>query len=340
MKILITGTAGFIGSHLVNRLIKNPGHEITGIDIINEYNDINLKYDRLKECGIYKDDVSFKDFAYSRQYNNYKFLRADIANFEILNKIFKQEQFDVVINLAAQAGVRYSLENPQAYVHSNLVGFTNILECCRHYKIKHLLYASSSSVYGTNNEPPFSENANVDCPASFYAATKKSNELMAYAYSHLYQLPTTGLRFFTVYGPFGRTDMAPFIFTEAIFNEKPVSVFNNGDMLRDFTYIDDVVESLVRLIDKSSKRKSSEHLYQIFNVGNSQPVKLIDFIHTLEKNIGKKAIIDMQPIQPGDIRITCADNSKLEKSINYKPTVSPETGLAKFIDWYKSYYGI
>ncbi|NDW08340.1 NAD-dependent epimerase [Dysgonomonas sp. 520] len=338
MKILITGTAGFIGFHLVEKLAKQDDIEIVGIDNINDYYDVNLKYARLKTSGIDKEKIACGSLVESSIHNNYSFLKLDLADYQSLQDLFKTQKFDIVINLAAQAGVRYSIENPHSYVQSNIVGFTNILECCRYNNIKHLIYASSSSVYGMNNDVPFSENDNVDYPVSFYAATKKSNELMAHTYSHIFHLPTTGLRFFTVYGPWGRPDMAPMLFAKAISEGKAIKVFNHGDMQRDFTFIDDIIAGVAGLIDKLPDEKSEHPFYQIFNIGNSSPVKLMDFISTLENAIGEKAILDMQPIPPGDVTITYADTTKLEKCINYKPNTTIEEGVSSFIEWYNSFY--
>ena len=338
MKILITGTAGFIGFHLVEKLVKHENTEIVGIDNINDYYDVSLKYARLTKCGIDKDSVRDNSPITSSVYPNYKFSKTDISDYQALSDLFRREQFDVVINMAAQAGVRYSIENPHAYVQSNITGFTNILECCRHNQIKHLIYASSSSVYGMNNSIPFSEDDNVTYPVSFYAATKKSNELMAHTYSHLFQLPTTGVRLFTVYGPWGRPDMAPMLFAKAIYDKKPIKVFNHGNMLRDFTYVDDIAAGIIKLIDKLPDEGSEQPFYKIFNIGNSTPIKLIDFITTLEEAIGKKAILEMLPMQPGDVEVTYADTTKLKKAVNYKPSTSLSEGIYSVIDWYKLYY--
>lgn len=338
MKILITGAAGFIGFHLVQKLISTKGNEIIGIDNINDYYDVNLKYSRLKKCGINKEDITDNQLIQSSKYPNFKFQKLDIADYNILNDLFNNQQFDIVINMAAQAGVRYSIENPHVYVQSNLVGFTNILECSRHHNIKHLIYASSSSVYGINNSIPFTEDDDVNFPISFYAATKKSNELIAHTYSHLYHLPTTGVRLFTVYGEWGRPDMAPMLFANAIKKGESIKVFNNGEMLRDFTYVDDVVTGISLLIDKIPDEKHKHPYYQILNIGNSKPVKLMDFISTLEETIGKKANLQMLPMQPGDVTVTYADTSELKRLIDYHPSTSLKDGIASFVDWYKSYY--
>lgn len=336
MNILITGAAGFIGSHIVKRLMNNSEHFVVGIDNINDYYDIGLKYGRLSECGINTDKISDNTIVHNSIHTNYHFCKTDIADYSQLNKLFEKYKFDYVINMAAQAGVRYSLDNPHAYVYSNIVGFVNILECCRHSKIKHLIYASSSSVYGANNKIPYSECDRVDHPVSFYAATKKSNELMAHSYSHLYQLPTTGLRLFTVYGPWGRPDMAPMIFTRSICEGKPIKLFNNGNMMRDFTYIDDVVESIMRLINKMPDENTEIPFYQIFNVGNSNPISIPDFIKTLETEIKIKADLEMQPFQPGDVQRTYSDSNKLADYVNYKPSTTLSDGIHHFVDWFNT----
>jgi UDP-glucuronate 4-epimerase len=344
MKILVTGAAGFIGFHLVEALIKE-GHEVVGIDNINDYYDVNLKFARLNESGISRTEVEefdchpelvegFPNYVQSAKHEKYKFLKLDITNLKALESLFEQEKFTHVVNLAAQAGVRYSLENPHAYVQSNLVGFVNILECCRHHKIEHLVYASSSSVYGANSKIPFSEEDKVNHPVSLYAATKKSNELMAYTYSHLYNLPTTGLRFFTVYGPWGRPDMAPMLFANAISKGEPIKVFNNGNMKRDFTYIDDIVEGGVRCISSLSKNQPKA---EVFNIGNSQPVDLMEFISFMEGYLGREARKNFMPMQDGDVKITYADTNKLKGDIDYLPKTTLKLGLKEFVDWFKFY---
>lgn len=343
MKILVTGAAGFIGFHMVDALV-NRGEDVVGIDNINDYYDVNLKYARLSELGINQKKVNNQSehnqdvlhYVDSSKYKNYRFLRLDITNLKLLERLFEDEKFDCVINLAAQAGVRYSILNPHAYIQSNVVGFVNILECCRLQKISHLIYASSSSVYGDRSKVPFSENEKVDMPVSLYAATKRSNELMAHSYSHLYNLPTTGLRFFTVYGPWGRPDMAPMLFADAISEGESINVFNNGNMERDFTYIKDVVEGLVQLTLKLKSNRAS--IAEIFNIGNSKPIKLMDFIYGLEKEMGKEAIKKFMPMQDGDVKITYSDSTKLQKAIGYKPTTQLSEGLHKFINWYEAYY--
>lgn len=333
MKILVTGAAGFIGYHLCDKLI-SLGHDVIGIDNINDYYDVNLKFGRMKQLGIDKN-VDWNKKYRSSLYDNYTFFKMDLCDRENLPKLFKEHNFDVVCNLAAQPGVRYSLENPMAYVDSNLVGFVNLLECVRHYSVKRLVYASSSSVYGLNKKVPFSVDDNVDYPISLYAATKKSNELMAYTYSHLYNFQTVGLRFFTVYGPWGRPDMAMFLFTDAILNDKPIKVFNNGYLSRDFTYIDDIVEGLVATIENKNKRAE---LYSLYNIGNGTPVKLLDYIEAIERVTGKTAIKDMKPMQPGDVEQTWADTKELYQDFNYKPTTKIQEGIRQFVDWYKENY--
>lgn len=333
MRILVTGAAGFIGFHLVNRLSKE-GVDVVGIDNVNDYYDVRLKYARLKESGIFQANIGYNEEIKSSKYRNYKFIKLDITDFDNLSKLFEKYHFTHVVNLAAQAGVRYSIENPHAYVQSNLVGFINILECCRHNDIKHLVYASSSSVYGANSKVPFSEQDRVENPVSLYAATKKSNELMAYTYSHLYNLKTTGLRFFTVYGPWGRPDMSPILFANAIRKGEPIKVFNNGEMERDFTYIDDIIEGIVRVIEvKKSKRLP----YEVMNIGNGSPVNLMDFISILEKCLGNNAEKIFMPMQDGDVKRTWADTSKLEKSVGYKPFTELSKGISNFVDWVNAY---
>ena len=333
MKILVTGTAGFIGYHLVRKLI-DLGHNFVGIDNINNYYDVQLKYDRLKESGIYKENLkSSEELIKSKKLKSYFFSKLDLCNKVKLVKLFRKEKFDKVINLAAQAGVRFSIENPMAYVESNVVGFTNLLECCKEFKIKHLLYASSSSVYGLSKKFPLSEKDNVDKPISLYAATKKSNELMAYTYSHLFKIPTSGLRFFTVYGPWGRPDMAPILFANAIVNREKIKVFNEGKLERDFTYIDDIIEGVVLSLNNPPKNNSN---YEIYNIGNGKPVKLLRFIQVLEKKLGKKALKKMMPMQMGDVKKTFSDISKL-KSLGYNPKIKIEEGVDKFIKWFLKY---
>ena len=331
--VLVTGAAGFIGFHLSKRLLKE-GYKVTGFDNVNDYYDVTLKYGRMKELGVDHDNLDDQDPNAA-----FQFVKGELSDKEEMESLFSDNNFDVVVNLAAQAGVRYSLENPHAYIESNIDGFLNILEGCRHGGVDHLVYASSSSVYGSNKEMPFKTTDRVDNPVSLYAATKKSNELMAHTYSHLYDIPATGLRFFTVYGPWGRPDMALFIFTKAIVEGKPIQVFNYGEMQRDFTYIDDIVESITRLIPKApSSDNGAPH--NLFNIGHNSPVKLMDFIHEIEKNLGKEADKQMMPIQPGDVPATWADVSDLFEMIDYKPKVGIEEGVKAFIDWYKEYYGV
>ncbi|MGN6494448.1 MAG: NAD-dependent epimerase [Agriterribacter sp.] len=348
MKILITGTAGFIGFHLANYLIKR-GDTVVGLDSINDYYDINLKYNRLETAGIPKAEIAYNKLVNSTKHKNYSFIQLQLEDKANLEKLFAGQQFDKVCNLAAQAGVRYSLTNPDAYINSNIVGFLNLLECSRHYNIKHLAYASSSSVYGLNGKSPFATSDNVDHPISLYAASKKSNELMAHTYSHLFKIPTTGLRFFTVYGPWGRPDMALFLFTKAILENKPIQVFNNGDMVRDFTYVDDIVEGVVRVIDNPPAGKqqwdathpdpsTSTAPYKVYNIGNNNPVRLMEFIDAIEAHLGKKAEKEMLPMQPGDVAATCADVQDLVADLNYKPQTKVATGIKNFVEWYREYY--
>lgn len=348
MKILITGTAGFIGYHVAKRLIEK-GATVIGLDIINDYYDIDLKYSRLTDSGIKKENIEYGKKIKSTKYGNYSFIKLDLKDKTGIDTLFRSEEFDVVCNLAAQAGVRYSLTNPEAYINSNIVGFMNILEASRHNGIKHLVYASSSSVYGANESLPFSTSDNVDHPISLYAASKKSNELMAHVYSHLFKVPTTGLRFFTVYGPFGRPDMALFIFTKAILENKPIDIFNYGRMLRDFTYVDDITEGIVRVIDsppagnklwdgKNPDPSSSQAPYKIYNIGNNAPVKLMDFVEAIEEKLGKTAQKNMMPLQAGDVPETYADVHDLVKDLHYKPSTDIKTGISNFIDWYVRYY--
>ena len=348
MKILVTGAAGFIGSYVCKYLLSR-GDEVVGLDNINSYYDINLKYGRLLTLGIEGNAVNWYLFVESNVYEKFRFIRMNLEDKQAMQMLFANERFDKVVNLAAQAGVRYSIENPYAYVESNIDGFLNVLEGCRHYRVKHLIYASSSSAYGLNGKVPFSENDSVAHPVSLYAATKKSNELMAHTYSHLYAIPTTGLRFFTVYGPWGRPDMSPFLFASAILNNRPIKVFNNGDMLRDFTYIDDIVEGVLRVIDhvpepnlnwndQNPEPSSSKAPYKIYNIGNSHPVKLMDFIEAIEKAIGHPADKIYFPMQPGDVYQTNADTTALERELGFKPNKSIIEGVRDTIDWYRSFY--
>lgn len=334
--VLVTGAAGFIGFHLSKALLAQS-IKVVGLDNINDYYDVNLKYARLAELGVQRADAEhWNHEAISDQYPDFRFIRLNLEDREALPLLFEREKFDAVINLAAQAGVRYSLENPMAYVDSNLVGFVNILECCRHYEVGHLVYASSSSVYGENGKVPFSEDDRVDYPVSLYAATKKANELMAHTYSHLYKIPTSGLRFFTVYGPWGRPDMAPILFASAITENRPIKVFNNGEMSRDFTYIDDIVQGIVITLKNPPAKEKEQPLYQVFNIGNGSPVSLMEFIATLEENLGKEAAKDMLPMQAGDVPRTWAETTYLNK-IGYRSTTPVDLGVKKFVDWYKAY---
>lgn len=335
MKVLVTGAAGFIGFHLSNSLL-NMGHQVIGLDNLNNYYDVKLKEDRLTQLDVHE---------------LFTFIEEDLSNSSGLNEIFHNNKFDGVVNLAAQAGVRYSIENPHAYIESNIFGFMNILECCRHNNIKHLVYASSSSVYGANETMPFSVHDNVDHPLSLYAASKKSNELMAHTYSHLYNLPTTGLRFFTVYGPWGRPDMALFMFTKAILDGKSINVYNHGNMQRDFTYIDDIVDGISKTLvntaeanvnwsGKSPDPASSKAPWKIYNIGNSNPVNLMDFIFAIENSTGKKATLNMLPMQPGDVPSTYADVNSLSKDVGYHPKTDIAEGVENFVKWYRDYYSI
>ena len=342
MKILVTGAAGFIG-FFVSKMLINQGHIVVGLDNINDYYDVNLKYARLKELGISRENAEkFGQKIKSDTHpNSFSFIRLNLEDREALPQLFKDQEFNAVCNLAAQAGVRYSLENPEAYIDSNVVGFLNILECCRHHNIKHLVYASSSSVYGLNKKVPFETTDNVDHPISLYAATKKSNELMAHTYSHLYGFATTGLRFFTVYGPWGRPDMAMFLFTDAMIQGKPIKVFNNGLMERDFTYIDDISEGVVRILEKNIiPRMSTGEKYKIYNIGNNNSVKLLDFIQAIEENLDIKAKRELLPMQPGDVEKTWANVDALITDYDYRPNTPINKGVAEFISWYKKYYKI
>ena len=335
MKVMITGVAGFIGSTLAHRLLAR-GDQVYGVDNLNDYYDVTLKQARLARLTAQK---------------GFTFEKLDIADRAAMEKMFKREKFDAAMNLAAQAGVRYSIENPQAYIDANIVGFCNVLEGCRHSGVKHLVFASSSSVYGANTKLPFSEHDNIDHPVSLYAASKKANELMAHSYAHLFKLPCTGLRFFTVYGPWGRPDMALFKFTQGIIAGTPIPVFNAGKMVRDFTYIDDIVEGVVRVIDNTAKPDPSWNgndpdpatsyaPYRVFNIGNNNPVQLMRYIEVLEQCLGKKAILDLLPMQPGDVPATSANTDALEQAVGFRPDTTVETGIARFVEWYRSYYKV
>jgi len=330
MKILVTGTAGFIGFHLAKKLLER-GDEVIGIDNINDYYDVNLKYARLHKLGIDRSKIEDNILIESSIYPKHKFIKADLENATALNRLFEAQKFDAVCNLAAQAGVRYSIENPHAYIQSNVVGFMNILEACRNYGVRNLSYASSSSVYGLNESQPFKTTDKTDTPISLYAATKKSNELMAHTYSHLYGIQTTGLRFFTVYGPWGRPDMAPMLFADAISNDRAIKVFNHGKMSRDFTYIDDIVDGIIKVIDNPSN-------YNVYNIGNNAPVSLMEFIETLEDALGKKAEKNFMPMQPGDVESTYADTQDLIDDFGYKPNTKLSDGIGEFVKWYIEFY--
>jgi len=338
LKILVTGAAGFIGYHLCELLLQQ-GLDVVGLDNINDYYSQDLKYARLKELGVSEKEASeFLNIISSTKYNcSFKFVRMDLQDKENLSQLFREEQFSVVVNLAAQAGVRYSIENPQAYIDSNVLGFFNVLENCKTNKIEHFIYASSSSVYGMNKKMPFETTDKVDEPISMYAATKKSNELMAYVYSHLHSLKTTGVRFFTVYGPWGRPDMAPILFADAISKGEPIKVFNNGFMERDFTYVKDIVEGVFRIINIPLKERD---LYKVYNIGNGAPIKLLDFISEIEKGIGVLANKNMMSIQPGDVERTWADVEGLKNDYSYKPETTLSEGVAFFASWFKKYYKI
>lgn len=339
MKILITGAAGFIGFHLIKKILFDDNNvEIIGLDNINDYYDVRLKYERLKVNGIAEDEIKYGELVKSNVNSRYHFIKLNLEDRHNINRLFESERFDIVCNLAAQAGVRYSIENPYAYIDSNIVGFINILEGCVKFKVEHLVYASSSSVYGMNSKVPFSEDDKVDEPVSLYAATKKANELMAYSYSHLYKLPTTGLRFFTVYGPWGRPDMAPILFAQSIVQNKPIKVFNNGNLLRDFTYIDDIINGVTKVIFRKFENSNNEVPYQILNIGNSKPITLMDFISTLENAIGEKAILEMHPMQQGDVKVTYADVTKIMNKYQFIPKIKLNEGINLFVDWFKKYY--
>ena len=312
MKVLVTGVAGFIGMHCAQRLMAR-GDEVIGVDNLSPYYSVELKKDRLRQLGLDCEVL-------------------DIADADALGRVFQSARPEAVLHLAAQAGVRYSLENPSSYVQTNLVGFANLLECCRRHPPRHLVYASSSSVYGANTRLPYSETDNVDHPVSLYAATKKSNELMAHVYSHLYSLPVTGLRYFTVYGPWGRPDMSPMLFSQAIMEGRPIAVFNHGDMQRDFTYIDDIAEGTLRVLDRPAR-------YAVYNIGNHQPVSLLDYIAELERALGKQAILEMKPMQPGDVKATYADTRALQQAVGFVPSTQLREGLARFAAWFRDYYG-
>ena len=352
MKILVTGAAGFIGFHLVRRLVER-GDEVVGIDNINDYYPVSLKYARLRECGIAEEKIVQEHTVQSDRYAGYRFVRMDLQDKAALERLFEEEKFDAVMNLAAQAGVRYSIENPLAYIDSNIVGFANLLEAARHNPVKHFVYASSSSVYGGNTKTPFAESDNVDSPVSLYAATKKSNELVAHVYSKLYGIPTTGLRFFTVYGPAGRPDMAYFGFTNKLLKGETIQIFNYGNCKRDFTYVDDIVEGVVRVMQGAPERKNGEDglpvpPYAVYNIGNQNPENLLDFVQILQEELIRAGVLPedydfeahkkLVPMQPGDVPVTYADTSALERDFGYKPSTSLREGLRKFAEWYAKFY--
>jgi len=348
-KILVTGTAGFIGFHLANALL-DVGAEVVGLDNINDYYDLDLKYARLSRCGIPVEKIAYNKLLQSSEKGNYRFVKMNLEDKENLLALFTREKFNIVVNLAAQAGVRYSFTHPDAYIGSNVTGFLNILESCRNHPVEHLVYASTSSVYGLNETMPFSVHQNVDHPASLYAASKKSNELMAHSYSHLFNIPVTGLRFFTVYGPWGRPDMALFIFAKAILAGEAINVHNEGRMERDFTYVDDIVEGIVRICGSPAKPAGegesvadpafSSAPYRIYNIGNSKPVKLMDFIHGIEEELGKKAKMNFIPIQPGEVEKTWADVSDLARHFDYSPDTPIREGVNRFLNWYREFYKV
>ena len=348
MKVLITGTAGFIGFHLAKKLL-NDGYEVVGLDNLNSYYDPLLKSGRLGNTGIDFNKAEYNIYLQSSLYENYRFINIDLSDHDSINKLFKKESFELVINLAAQAGVRYSLENPYSYISSNVDGFLNLLEACRNNPVAHFIYASSSSVYGLNGSMPLSTHIATDHPISLYAATKKTNELMAHSYSYLFNIPLTGLRFFTVYGPWGRPDMAMFKFTKAILEDQPVDVYNNGDMMRDFTYVDDIVDGIVKVINNrpeknikwsniASDSSTSVAPYKIYNLGNSSPTTLLNYVRAIEKSLNKKAKINFLPLQPGDMINTYADMLPMQNETGYKPSTELQYGVDRFVEWYKAYY--
>ena len=334
MKILVTGAAGFIGFYTV-KYFAERGDDVVGLDNINDYYDVELKYARVAATGLEKSKITDGELVTSALYSNYRFIKADLTNKALIDSLFQKEKFDVVCNLAAQAGVRYSIENPYAYVNSNVLGFLNILEACRHFPVKHLVYASSSSVYGLNEKTPYSEDDKVDSPVSLYAATKRADELMAHSYAKLYNIPSTGLRFFTVYGPWGRPDMAPIMFMKAVVHDEPIKVFNYGKLYRDFTYIDDIIEGMAAVIN--SAPPSGTVPQKIYNIGNNKPVALMDFIGAIEKSTGKEAIKVMTDMQPGDVYQTYADTSALERDFGYKPHTSIQEGIDSLYKWFLKY---
>lgn len=333
MKILVTGAAGFIGFHVVRRLLLQ-GYEVAGLDNINSYYDVRLKFARLNETGISREKIKKGKWIQSDKFQHYKFIQFDLIEGKKLTTLFRNERFTHVLNFAAQAGVRYSLENPLSYIHSNIVGFINLLEACRNNPVTHLVYASSSSVYGDDTAVPYKESAQTDHPVSLYAATKKSDELLAYAYGKLFGLPATGIRFFTVYGPWGRPDMAPWLFMSAISKEKPIKIFNKGQMQRDFTFIDDIVEGVIKILPLPPQ---SVVPHIVYNMGCSSPVQLMDFINVIEKTVGKQSVHEMEEMQPGDVVSTFADTSLLQERFGYKPSTTVETGIKIFYEWFKEF---
>ncbi|MER2997597.1 NAD-dependent epimerase/dehydratase family protein [Pontibacter populi] len=336
-KVLLTGSAGFIGHHLI-QLLGQAGKTILGLDVLNSFYDPGLKYDRLALQGFEKATINYNTVIPNQNNPNLYFVQLDLADAKGMQELFDTYQFDIVINLAAQAGVRHSIDNPQTYIDSNILGFMNLLECCRKFKTRHLLFASSSSVYGNSAEVPFKTDQCTDYPVSLYAATKKANEILAYSYAHLYGIPTTGLRFFTVYGPWGRPDMAYYNFTKAILNDLPIHVFNNGDMQRDFTYVGDVVNCIAKLLELPPSAGQSSAPFKLYNIGKNKPEILLELIAILERLLGKKAMLQLEPMQPGDVYTTYADVKELEEKINYRPATSLETGLAQFVQWFKLYH--
>jgi UDP-glucuronate 4-epimerase len=346
-KVLITGTAGFIGFHLAKQML-SMGYQVVGIDVVNDYYDVHLKWSRLAELGVDKIDIERGGLVKN---GNFSFQQIDIADSAAVMELFSNQSFDLVIHLAAQAGVRYSLTNPHAYIHSNISGFLSILEGCRKYPVQHLVYASTSSVYGLNTNVPFNVHQHTDHPMSLYAASKKANELMAHSYSHLYSIPSTGIRFFSVYGPWGRPDMALFIFTKSIIAGEPIPVYNHGQMMRDFTYVDDIVKGVIKVSENAPSENTawtgkeqdparSSAPFRLVNIGNNNPVNLMDFIQEIEINLGKKAIIDYLPMQPGDVPMNIADISDLVENYNYRPSVTVKEGVKNFVNWYKLFYKV
>jgi UDP-glucuronate 4-epimerase len=336
-KILVTGAAGFIGFHLCQQLLEK-GYSVVGLDNLNNYYDVSLKFDRLTALGIVKQEASYyNEICQSEKHSHFQFIQLKLEDRANLPKLFQNHRIEIVCNLAAQAGVRYSIENPEVYIDTNITGFLNVLQCMREFQVSKIVYASSSSVYGNSDEVPFSVDQSVDKPISVYAATKKTNELLAHTYSHLFGIQSIGLRFFTVYGPWGRPDMAMHLFAEAITKNKPIKVFNNGDLSRDFTYIEDIVEGVIATIEKDLPHQKK---YGIYNIGNSKPVQLLEFIKALELAFGQKAIKEMYPMQDGDVNQTWADVSELQKDFGYAPSTDIQTGIDKFVEWYKEYYGL